>query len=67
VKVVVSWLRELCPVDLSVEELAELLTRRGAEVESIERPWERLSGVVVARDVEVRDHPNSERLCLARG
>jgi phenylalanyl-tRNA synthetase beta chain len=66
VKVVLSWLREFCPTDLSPEELAELLTHVGAEVESIERPWERLSGVVVARVLEVRDHPNSEKLCVTR-
>jgi phenylalanyl-tRNA synthetase beta chain len=66
VKVVLSWLREFCPADLPPEELAALLTSKGAEVESIERPWERLSGVVVARVVEVRDHPNSQKLCIAR-
>lgn len=65
-RVVVSWLRELCPTDLSPEELAEVLTAKGAEVEEIERPWERLDGVVVARVVEVRDHPSSDTLCLAR-
>jgi phenylalanyl-tRNA synthetase beta chain len=66
VRVVLSWLRELCPTALGAEELAELLTHKGAEVESIERPWDGLSGVVVARVVEVRDHPNSDTLCLAR-
>ncbi|HEX8099244.1 MAG TPA: phenylalanine--tRNA ligase subunit beta, partial [Actinomycetota bacterium] len=65
-KVVLSWLREFCPVDQSAEELAELLTRQGVHVEAIARPWERLSGVVVARVLDVRDHPNSEKLCLAR-
>jgi phenylalanyl-tRNA synthetase beta chain len=66
VRIVLSWLRESCPVELAAEALAELLTSRGAEVEGIERPWERLDGVVVARVVEVRDHPNSAKLCLAR-
>ncbi|HEU4354366.1 MAG TPA: phenylalanine--tRNA ligase subunit beta, partial [Actinomycetota bacterium] len=65
-KIVLGWLRELCPTELAAEELAELLTHKGAEVESIERPWERLRGVLVARVLEVRDHPNSDRLCLAR-
>ncbi len=65
-KIVLSWLRESCPVELGPEELAELLTSKGAEVESVERPWERLAGVVVARVIEVRDHPNSDKLCLAR-
>jgi phenylalanyl-tRNA synthetase beta chain len=66
VKIVLSWLRETCPTDLEAEELAELLTAKGAEVESIERPWARLSGVVVAKVLEVRDHPNSQKLCIAR-
>ncbi|HEV8621976.1 MAG TPA: phenylalanine--tRNA ligase subunit beta [Actinomycetota bacterium] len=65
-KVVVSWVKEYCPSDLTPEELAELLTSKGAEVEEIERPWDRLRGVVVARVLEVRDHPNSDTLCLAR-
>lgn len=65
-KVVASWLREFCPTELSAEELAEVLTRKGAEVEGIERPWERLFGVIAARVLEVRDHPNSQKLCLVR-
>lgn len=65
-KVVHSWLRELVPTDLSAEELAELLTDRGAEVGSVERPWERLSGVVVGHVIEVRDHPDADHLCIAR-
>lgn len=65
-KLVLSWLREFCPTDLSAEEMAELLTSRGAKVGEIGRPWDRLSGVMVARVLEVRDHPNSDTLCLAR-
>ncbi|HXF57273.1 MAG TPA: phenylalanine--tRNA ligase subunit beta [Actinomycetota bacterium] len=65
-RVPLSWLREFCPVDLGPEEVAELLTRQGVHVEAVLRPWEGLSGVVVARVVEVTDHPGSDRLCLAR-
>jgi phenylalanyl-tRNA synthetase beta chain len=65
-RVPVGWLREYCPVDLGPEELGDLLALKGAHVESIERPWEGLSGVVVARVLETRDHPGSDRLCLAR-
>jgi len=65
-KIVFSWLRELCPVELSPEELSDLLSWKGLHTESIVRPWEGLSGVVVARVLEVRDHPNSEKLCVAR-
>ena len=65
-KVVWSWLRELCPTDLSAEDLADRLTARGVKVEGILRPWEGLRGVVVARVLEVVDHPNSEKLCVTR-
>jgi phenylalanyl-tRNA synthetase beta chain len=60
------WLREYAPTDLGADELAELITKRGVKVEGVLRPWEGLEGVVVARVVEVRDHPNSDTLCLAR-
>jgi phenylalanyl-tRNA synthetase beta chain len=65
-RVPVSWLRELCPTDRSIEQIAETLSSRGAGVESITYPWARLDGVVVARVLEVRDHPDSDKLCLAR-
>ena len=65
-RVVLSWLRTFCQTDLAPDDLAERLTYQGVKVEAILRPWERLFGVVVARVLEVRDHPNSDRLCLAR-
>jgi phenylalanyl-tRNA synthetase beta chain len=64
-RVPISWLRELCPTDLSAEDLADLLALKGMHLESLERPWAGLDGVVVARVLEVRDHPASETLCLA--
>jgi phenylalanyl-tRNA synthetase beta chain len=66
VRIVLSWLREFAPTELGAEELAELLTSKGAEVERIDRPWDGLRGVIAARVIEVRDHPNSDRLCIAR-
>jgi phenylalanyl-tRNA synthetase beta chain len=66
VKVVLSWLREFCAVDLLPEALGDLLDRKGMHVESIERPWQALDGVVIARVLSVRDHPDSDKLCLAR-
>jgi phenylalanyl-tRNA synthetase beta chain len=63
-RVPLSWLREFVPVDLDVEELAELIDARGIKVEGIEHPWAGLDGVVVAKVLEVRDHPNSDTLCL---
>jgi phenylalanyl-tRNA synthetase beta chain len=60
-----SWLRDYCPASLPAEDLADLLTNHGVEVERILRPWADLSGIRVARVLEVRDHPNADRLCVA--
>ena len=64
-RVPLSWLRELCPVRLSVIDLAEALTMHGLPVERILHPWERLAGVRVARVLEVVDHPQADRLVRA--
>jgi phenylalanyl-tRNA synthetase beta chain len=66
VRVPLGWLREHCPTDLTAEELSDLLALKGAHLEALERPWDGLAGVIAARVVEVRDHPNSQKLCLAR-
>lgn len=63
-RVPLSWLREFCSVKLSAEDLADLLTSRGLHLERLLRPWEALSGVLVARVVDVRDHPNADKLCV---
>jgi len=65
VKVPLSWLREFVPIELDVEALADRIDAHGIKVEGIERPWAGLEGVVVAKVLEVRDHPNSDKLCLA--
>ncbi len=64
-RVPLSWLREFVPVELDAEALAERIDPRGIKVEGIDRPWAGLEGVVVARVLEVRDHPNSDKLCVA--
>jgi phenylalanyl-tRNA synthetase beta chain len=65
-KVPLGWLREFVPIELAADELAELITLHGVKVEDVARPWDGLDGVVVAEVVAVRDHPNSDKLCLAR-
>ncbi len=65
-RVPLSWLREFAPVEADPEALAELLTSRGLKVEGIDRPWAGLDGVIVARVIEKRPHPDSDRLTLAR-
>jgi phenylalanyl-tRNA synthetase beta chain len=65
-RVPLSWLLEFAPLEADAEAIAELLTSRGLKVEGIERPWAGLDGVIVARVVDKRPHPDSDRLTLAR-
>ncbi|WP_119156996.1 phenylalanine--tRNA ligase subunit beta [Caldimonas tepidiphila] len=57
-----SWLREFCNPPLSTQELADLLTMAGLEVEELEAVAPPFSGVVVAQVLEVARHPNADRL-----
>ncbi len=71
-RVPLSWLRDYVQFDLSIDEVAELLTNAGLEVESITRiglpgaelEWDR-ERIVLARLLRVEQHPDADRLVLA--
>ena len=57
-----SWLREFCNPPLSTQELADLLTMSGMEVEELRPVAPPFTGVVVAEIVSVDQHPGADRL-----
>ncbi len=57
-----NWLREYAPVQETPEELADILTMGGLEVESIDKKGLSMDGVVIGRVERVRPHPNANRL-----
>ena len=59
-----SWLREFVPYEGGADDLAKRLTMAGLEVDSILRPAESFEDVVVGEVLEVKPHPNAERLTL---
>lgn len=61
-----NWLKEFVDFDATPEELAELLTMLGLEVESMEKLGGGLDDVVVALVEEKRPHPNADKLSLCR-
>jgi phenylalanyl-tRNA synthetase beta chain len=71
-KVPVNWLKDYVDITISIEELADRLTLAGMEVEHIEYygipgsdlVWDR-EKIVIAQIIEVRAHPNADRLVLA--
>ena len=71
-RVPLSWLQDYVNIDLSVEEVAELLTNAGLEVKEIERiglpgaplEWDR-EKLILGRLLKVEQHPDADRLVLA--
>jgi len=59
-----NQLREFTPVDLEADALSELLSDLGLEVEDVRPIGEVPDGVVVARVLEVRPHPDADRIRL---
>ena len=64
-KVLLSWLKEFIPdLDRDHEEIGEKLSALGLAVESMEVVGSELSGVVVGKVLDLRPHPNAERIQL---
>ena len=57
-----SWLREFCNPPLSTQQLADLLTMSGMEVEELRSVAPPFSGVVVAQILTAEPHPQADRL-----
>ena len=66
-KISLSWLQQYLKVDLSTDELSELLTDIGLEVEGIHK-YETikggLKGIVIGKILTVDKHPDADRLNL---
>ena len=63
-RVTLSWLREFAPIDGDPVALGEQMSDLGMAVESIERLGEGLDGIVVAKVLDLRVHPNADRMQL---
>lgn len=63
-RVPLSWIREFAPIPGTPGEVADLLNGLGLIVDAVEQPGREISGVVVARVLEVLEHPNADKLTL---
>lgn len=61
-----NWLKEFVECDLSTQELGDLLTMLGLEVEGVREVGGGLDQVVVAVVEERRKHPNADKLSLCK-
>ena len=61
-----SWLRAFCNPALNTQQLAELLTMSGLEVEELRPVAPPFHGIVVAEIVEALPHPNADKLRVCK-
>ncbi|MBC8198584.1 MAG: phenylalanine--tRNA ligase subunit beta [Desulfobacterales bacterium] len=63
-KVSVSWLKDYISIDKNIDDLADALTMAGLEVESVSDRYSYLNSVVIGRIVEIKTHPDADKLKL---
>ena len=61
-KISLDWLSQYVDIDTEPARLADMLTMSGFEVEAVFDPWAHLAGAVCAKVIEVREHPDADRL-----
>lgn len=61
-----TWLTQWIDLPQSPEEISDLLTSMGLEVDRILNYQKPIDGVVVARVLEVQPHPNADKLHVAK-
>ena len=69
-KISLNWLSdyiELNDYRNKLDELSELLTKAGLEVEDMENPAQHWDNIVVGHLLEVGKHPDADKLTLCKG
>jgi phenylalanyl-tRNA synthetase beta chain len=66
VRVLLSWLKEFVDIKgVEPEKIAERLNFAGVSVEDLKKLPPSFKGVITARILDVRPHPNADKLRLA--
>ena len=63
-RVLLSWLNDLAPVGDDVDALAHELSMLGMAVDDVERVGAPVEGVIVARVLQTRPHPDADKVHL---
>jgi phenylalanyl-tRNA synthetase beta chain len=62
----INWVKEFVDLPADIDELANLLTLAGIEIEAIEKRGANFDNVVVAQIKESVQHPNADRLSVCQ-
>lgn len=59
-----SWLKDYVDITLSPEDLAEMLTMAGLEVESLEYVGSAIDNIITGKIEHITPHPNADKLVI---
>ncbi len=61
-----KWLREYVDIEVDVKEFADKMTMTGSKVERVENFGEEIEKVVVAKIIEIKPHPDADKLVVTK-
>ncbi|MCL2341635.1 MAG: hypothetical protein FWC53_00795 [Firmicutes bacterium] len=65
-KIGVEWLREYADIDIGIKELADRMTMTGSKVETIEQKGNDIKNVVIGKILEIKKHPDADKLLVCK-
>ncbi|MFO0702709.1 MAG: phenylalanine--tRNA ligase subunit beta [Candidatus Andersenbacteria bacterium] len=65
-KISYQWLKEFVPLDVTPQTLADELTMKAAEVETVAQQGQGIDKVVVGEILDIKPHPQSTKLQLTK-
>lgn len=65
-KASVEWLKEYSDIDVNAIKLGDVLTMTGSKVETIEQKGNDIKNVVVGKILEIKKHPDADKLVVTK-
>lgn len=65
-KISLNWLREYIQLDCSPEELSDMLTSLGLEIEHVEHLGADISGIYVGQILSIDRHPDADKIVVCK-
>src|SRR3712207_4655731 len=61
-----KWLRDYVDIDVDAKEFGDMMTMTGTKTETVEFYGQEISNVVVAKIIEIKEHPDAEKLVVTK-
>ena len=65
-KASIEWLKDYSDIDVSSNELGDILTMTGSKVETIDSKGNDIKNVVVGKILEIEKHPDADKLVVTK-